>query len=276
MNKKLKKILAGIGLCAVVGCGAMFATGCAGVNLTQDQVDKIVSIADNGKNWIDETLDILQANNNKLNSSDALNLYERARLRLAVNEDNVWSNLKITLNENFGDVGFISYEMKAFKAENELGVIVSTYEGEVEGEPFSDSERYDFEEIANQEVPEGEMEQTITFSGVMNYYMGPISYSMVDAETEELYKLTENDILSCEYLENGKVKIVASCYEMFAASEFTNAGPILCEFIIDTEGYLQSCKYSFIGAEEGIMNEATIVIKMNFEYNVLTTADVAE
>ena len=61
--KKLTKILSAVALC---GVGAVTLAGCTDINLSQAQMDKIITVVDNSDKFMKDTMDLLNKQNKKL------------------------------------------------------------------------------------------------------------------------------------------------------------------------------------------------------------------
>jgi len=100
--KKIKKILFSVGLCLCLAFTGIFATGCSNVNLTDEQLKKLLEVVDHSDEFMNDSLDLLQKSNDKLDKEKASCILQNAILKLKTNNGNIWDNL--TVNTPSGDV----------------------------------------------------------------------------------------------------------------------------------------------------------------------------
>lgn len=95
--KKLNKVLC---LGAFAAASVMPLSGCNlfSQNLSEEQIDKLMYALDNADSFMDESLDLLEKSNEKLNNEEAYNLVRLARKYLYLNKDGVRDNLKVTID----------------------------------------------------------------------------------------------------------------------------------------------------------------------------------
>ena len=119
MKNKTKKILAGVAL----GCvGALTLTGCTGMDISQEQMDKVFTVIDNADNFMantsenldeklskedafmQEILDLLKEQNKKLEKDEAYGLLKFAMNKATLNIDGYMDNLKVTMVSSYGEI----------------------------------------------------------------------------------------------------------------------------------------------------------------------------
>ena len=74
MKEKIKKILAGIGMGAVLGSSGLIMTGCGMTDEQQKALDSVVNKAD-------EIIELVDSQNKELSYSEAIRLFEYAKMR---------------------------------------------------------------------------------------------------------------------------------------------------------------------------------------------------
>ncbi len=115
MREKNKKILKGLGVSALCLSGGLMFAGCSSIEFSQEQIDKIMYTVDSSDKFMQDTLDLLEKQNNQLNMEQAWNLYELAQTRLLLNDDNIINNMKVSVefvapNGESGVSNMFSYE----------------------------------------------------------------------------------------------------------------------------------------------------------------------
>lgn len=111
MNSKLKKICCGI----VAGLGLLSLTGCNSVSskLSDDQINNLLTIADNADKFMDETMDLLEGANEKIDLDQAYRVYERAILEFDLNVGGKRDNLILEQYQNGVLGGYVYYYKNA-------------------------------------------------------------------------------------------------------------------------------------------------------------------
>ena len=96
MKEKTKNILKGVGVGALACFGLFAMTGCS-IDLSQEQVDKIMYTVDNSDKFMQDTLDLLEKQNNQLDMEQAWNLYKLAQTKLLLNDEKIMDNMKVSM-----------------------------------------------------------------------------------------------------------------------------------------------------------------------------------
>lgn len=113
MKEKNKKILKGLGVGALACFGMLTFTGCS-VDLSQQQIDKLMYTVENSDKFMDEVVDLLNKQNNQMDKQKIFDLYRLAETKLMLNYDNVLDNLKVTSkvvsDDDFQSVKFYKTE----------------------------------------------------------------------------------------------------------------------------------------------------------------------
>ena len=77
MRAKSKKVLKTLGVGALCLCGALIFSGCS-MDLSQDQIDKLMFAVDNSQEFMQDTLDLLEKQNDKMDAEQAYKMYRYA------------------------------------------------------------------------------------------------------------------------------------------------------------------------------------------------------
>ena len=223
-EKKMKKqtILKSIAIGALALTGALTFAGCSveANNVSKAQMDSIFSTIEKGNEFMDNLSDqvgeISKQLNVQLSKKQAYNLYFYAATKLQSNGENILNNLKREYWEyREGDYQVdsrgVMYSYKTTDNKNVL-LAVTTEVGE-RGEDSSMTRAGDF---------------TIQYTNSLNDYVSyfkwsrdnVVSKSIVDGELIlansnytanislfSLFQLKENNIIGCEVLQNGNLKI---------------------------------------------------------------------
>ena len=145
MKNRTKKIIAGVGMGLTLAGGGMMMTGCTETPVTDAQVDRVFEALDNANQFIEDTiakfteqntalveqnakLDILNAELSEKNDKlqliisemekqnkdqlyeDIVKLYNHSVRRMQLNLDNIWDNMRVTLNSSVYALASVSAE----------------------------------------------------------------------------------------------------------------------------------------------------------------------
>ena len=196
-------------LFAVLCCSVLVFTGCT-VDLTEEQKDKVMTVVDNADVFMKDVLKNLDLNNKKMDREEAFKALQDAQLKLAVNYDNIWSNIRITNTEN-GNINTIDEFIQTqdgnnavlsshFGNQGELSIYTLNYSN-----PIGDCYVIDYTEWLDEsgETASEDIEKKEGYP--FSYYLSQFNYI-------QLLNLTSDDVLTCETLEDGTVN-VALIYE---------------------------------------------------------------
>lgn len=257
MKEKSKNILKGLGVGALACFGMLTFTGCS-VDLTKDQIDKLIYTVESSDKFMQDALDLLEKENAKLNAEQAWNLYKLAKTKLFLNDNGVRDNFKATLND-VNSLCFYKTSNGDYVAFNAGGDVLNvTYEEDGKVYEYYKDERG----VSKSELGDGEVEQYL-------YYDLPYC-NYVDVK--------EEDIVSCDILENGNYKITflntwsddPESYaqtnlieiEISKEAKFIKERILICSQILDDDQ-----NHEYYSFEEEML--------VDYEYNVITDEDVS-
>lgn len=121
MKEKNKNILKGVGVGALACLGMFTFSGCS-MDLSQEQIDKLMYAVDNSQQFMEDTLHLLENQNAKMDAEQAYKLYRLAYNNFYLNKDGARDNIKITISS--GDS--LSQVVQTYKTEK-LDVIIQQY-----------------------------------------------------------------------------------------------------------------------------------------------------
>ena len=259
--KKSRKIFAGIAMGMMLAGGTMLTTGCTDINLTQDQTNKILQVVDNCDDFMNKTMNILEEQNNTIDARQAAKMYEMAVAKLELNYDNVWSGLKVKETLTGRNVKYQSNSVifTSFIKENGYGLLNIVRDTDNDGE-FENRTFMDFEELENASTDESEG-SIITESKTFDYEMNSQLQGLFG-----LTKVTEDNILKIEKLENGD-------YKIFTIDEVGDS-KLISECLIDSNGNLLYKDYYGLARMSPAEKDMSIVhVVVTVEYNAVTLLD---
>ena len=269
-KSKLNKILAGVGLGVMLTGGTMMATGCTNIDLTQSQFDKILEVVDNSDKFMNETMDLLQENNKKIDKATAVKMYELAVARLELNYNNVWDSIKVSLDNQYEDYGYL-VDMKIFKKANGYRIVAMLYDEDKDG-VYDDYDLHDYEIYANN--PSG---STRSSSGEESDLITqlPSASTVISGMLGGIFNVTsigEKDVVECNILDNGNYQIIA--IGMGDTGGDMGEQKIISECEITSDGYLVSKTYYYM-EEEDLVNQTVSKTTVTVEYGTVTIDDFA-
>lgn len=266
MKEKNKNIFKGLGVGALACFGMLTFTGCS-VDLTEDQVEKVMMVVDQSDKFMSETLNLLQKQNAKLSKEEGWDLYKLAHAKFITNQNGIRNNLKITSQYLEGDELVTYY----YNDSNGIDLILET------GSELGGNDRITFvveEESTNKVysyVQKGtEYEKALLGEGVVENYYPVIAINISFCTLENM--------TSCELLENGNYKL------SFVQSEQGE----------DPENNITYCNYTtYEITKEGMFISQNVVIaeidnntdgtineifggKMTYEYGIVQESDFAD
>lgn len=99
-----------LGLCVLVLAGLFSLAGCnlSGKSLSDEQIDKLMYLADNADNFMDESLKLLDSQKKELDIEEGYRLYQTALVNFDLNVDGIRDNVIIEGTED-GTVSTIQY-----------------------------------------------------------------------------------------------------------------------------------------------------------------------
>ncbi len=261
MENKTKKIIAGVGMGLMLASGSLLATGCTDINLSQAQTDKILQVVDNCDNFMENTMNILEEQNKQIDVKQASKLYEMAVAKLELNYNDIWSSLKISNIVTRGDKdnGYDEKEVFiTFVKGNGYGLIRNMVDANNDG-------TYDTDIILDYET----LNQ---FAGTTDEVQNSDAKTFdckANKEISTMLNITtfnEDNILSCEKLDNGG-------YKLLAVAE-VGGNKIISECVINKDGLLLSKDYYAIERMSPDENEKTTLhSSIVIEYGVVTLED---
>ena len=91
----MKKIAKKIG-CSLLALGGLVSlTGCnySKISLTEEQINNLITVADNADKFMNETLNLLEGENEKIDIEQAYKLFDLARTKFDLNYDGIRDNV---------------------------------------------------------------------------------------------------------------------------------------------------------------------------------------
>lgn len=215
--KKLTKILSAVALC---GVGAVTLAGCTDINLSQAQMDKIITVVDNSDKFMKDTMDLLNKQNKKLDKFEAYDLLKLAEVRTQLQMDNIMENIRITVSGSVGGeyneqvmdiVMFDSTHYAVMSKQTEWGenyTLEYNYTKQ-EGDTQKDYMRtYKSAKFDNHNLPVANSQpELIEKEYELGYSMPGQFASLFDVTNK--YGITEDNLCKVDALENGNYLIYA-------------------------------------------------------------------
>ena len=222
MKEKNKKILNGLGVGALACFGMFTLTGCT-INLTDEQMEKVMYVVDESEHFMKDTLDLLGKQNAQLDKEDAWNLYKVARTRYLLNDDNIRDNMVLKLTSD--DDGGFEMKISCYR-ENGSYMVMSEYSETDKIFWYS----YDYKTY-KYENRDGDAPSKILLGvGEVENFLNLGVYISIDA-----YKCEKEDIVKCDIAENGNY-IITFINEFEYKDEDVEDSPVLYDCCI----YLES------------------------------------
>ena len=99
-----------LGLCVLVLAGLFSLAGCnlSGKSLSDEQIDKLMYLADSADNFMDESLKLLDSQKKELDIEEGYRLYQTALVNFDLNVDGIRDNVIIESTED-GTVSTVQY-----------------------------------------------------------------------------------------------------------------------------------------------------------------------
>jgi len=256
---KVKKIMAGVGVgCAILSSGFVM-TGCS-VDLTEEQKNKILTVVDNSDKFMNETLDILQDSNSKIDRDTAVKLYEKSVARLIVNYDNVWDNMKFSVENKYFDAEDCNQysETKIITMSNGNKYMLLYYDS-------NDDNVVELHSITDNIQENGEM-----FTGSFSYYNQKQFQQILN-----IGEINIDNIVDWNVLENGNYCI--SAVGMGDVGDGQGEQLIIVDCEISKDAYLISKSYSYVSTVSSNQKDVSSVIStLKFEYGTLNETQVQQ
>lgn len=260
-KNKLKKIFAGIGLCSMMTAGAFMTTGCTNIDLSQEQVDKIMTVVDNSDKFMSGSLELLEDNNKIADIDRVVKLYELAKGKLILNYDNVWDNLKLSMQTEFSDPEWKSSNQKTEHRIMTMSDGVRVLEVYMVRDDGNLELNSSYTDVYAEPKP-GEIVSLNTFDNV-------ISSSFSDLMN--ISKITKDSIVDYEELENGNYGIISIGIGNVGGD--TADQEILVECELTKDARLVSLTFNYIQYISNSLRASIARSKLTFEYDVLTADD---
>lgn len=290
MKVKTKKILAG---CALFVTGVLALTGCSGVDISQEQVNKIMTVVENTDQFMKDTVDLLEKNSTSNELAQGYKILTWARANLYTDYDGYLDNVtisgyttsgnksaedemkiqiiklgngghaKVTTSSSWGDNYQLTYAYEQ-TVTSETGsytkLIHRTYDScqFLDASPVKDSEAYGVE--------------SDNYKHVIN------DCNVIEVEWNYL-NIKEEDLTSVTIMDNGnyviKAVVLVESYEdaetqhyRYSVNEVTiNADGRIVENTI-TEVYCEAY-YGMI-----VPSSSPVIIKVKFEYGNVNVEDI--
>ncbi|MBO5954635.1 MAG: hypothetical protein J6Q13_01555 [Clostridia bacterium] len=265
MQEKTKNILKGLGVGTLACVGLFGLTGCS-IDLSQEQVDKIMYTVDNSDKFMQETLDLLEKQNQELDKQQAFDTYNLAKTKVLLNYDNMYDNLKISLNSS--KTGYTKH-LKSFKTENGLKfmsfkdieqheIVYSDGDNSIEVKDFGEDDSY------IKTVHEKSFGKFIAQS----HYMSTI-FEELDMMINE-----KEDVVKFEKMSDGKSQITFMSYTVIEEHTFTTIG----KATINSDGLFEKVELTSAitaSSDTSYISEPTKAT-LSIEYGNLIYDDIEE
>ena len=245
---------------AMLSTSAFMATGCS-MDLTKEQIDKIMTVVDNSDKFMDETIELLEENNSIMDVDNVVKLYELAKGKLVLNYDNVWDNLKLTMQTEFSDP---EWERSNQSTEHRImtmsdGVrVLEVYMNRGDGNLEFNSRYTD----VYPEPEPGQMSIVSTFDYAINSAF---------SDFMNISKITKDSIVSYEELDNGNYSIISIGDGNIGGSTADQEMVVECELTKDAR--LLSLTFNYLQYSSDIKRSSIARSKLTFDYDVLTADD---
>lgn len=258
-KNKINKIMAGIGIgCAILSSGFLM-TGCS-VDLSEEQKNKILTVVENSDKFMNETLDILQDSNSKIDRDTAVKLYEKSVARLIVNYNNVWDNMKFSVENKYFDAEECNQysETKVITMSNGNKYMLLYYDG-------NNDNVVELQSITDNVQESGEM-----FTGSYSYYNQKQFQQILD-----IGEINVDNIVDWSILENGNYSI--SAVGMGDGGDGLGEQLIIVDCEITKDAYLISKSYYYVSTVSSNLKDVSSVIStLKFEYGTLNESQIQQ
>lgn len=240
MKKKFLKIF---GVCAVI-CLSMFTLAGCSFDLDKEQQDKVMTVVDNADVFMDDVLDYLEKSNSKLGREESFKTMNEAFIKLSLNVGDTWSNLKMTVKDNFGK----NQEICMYKTQDGNYMYHTAYIADGNGLLWDIVYYADINAYIEPEASPETMEYWRRADGEKMYYITPVHFlSQIVLNPLIAYELVEQDVLATDVLDNGN-NYISLCKTTEETVKDNNQ-----KDIIVTETLFVECEF-----KEGLIQKITI------------------
>ena len=259
IKDKLKKVIVGMGVgCAILSSGFII-TGCS-VDLTDEQKNKILTVVNNSDNFMKETIDLLQNANAKIDRDTVVKLYEKSIARLIVNYNDVWDNMKFSVENKFFD----AVDCNQYSETK----IITMSNGNKYSLLYYDSDGDNIVELKS--VRDNVQESGEMFTGSFSYYN-----KMQFQQILNIGEINIDNIVDWKVLDNGNYCI--SAVGMGDVGDGLGEQLIIVDCEISKDAYLISKSYSYVSSVSSSEKDVSSVIStLKFEYGTLNEAQVQQ
>lgn len=279
MNKKIKTLCLG----ALLGTSVFGFTGCNlfQQDLSQSQIDKLLYIADNADNFMDETMDLLKGANAKIDIDEARKLLEITTINLTTNKDGIVDNFIV----DTGKYGKMYY----YTDENDCRYYFETRisdDGEEElyravYDVIKVESGYERRYVYHFRDDDG-LYAKYEITDITNRYSSALAYTL--SNSLDFSELIDErfSINSVKVLENGNYLITAYATNIEADNndeDYQRLTTTLVNYEVTPDEKLVSYKYNSVdySKETGYADSAGYNTSVaNFKYNEITKEQVQE
>jgi hypothetical protein len=249
MKSKTKKVLAGIGLGAVM-CGTGMLAGCSEIGMSADQISQIMEVAQNIDKYIPHLL----------TRENAVGILKGSIVSFMTNHNNEWNNFTVTMPEDHGD-----YTYKVYQIDGQKRLFVEEWVEDDQTISISYMQERDYGDVIE-----------VSSSGRKNIINDTNYYTIVKEQMlEQLFwgvsvnDIKETDITATNIDDNGMYHISFIAYD-YEDGEYNSQ--VMYDVIINQDGIITNIKVSvneMDGGEIAIYGQ-----DIELKYNQLTSSEM--
>lgn len=263
MKNNTKRIVAGIGLGAVLAGGALLTTGCS-TDLSTEQMNNIMQTVENADKFMDAGNQYF-SRDNMFDKQSIVSQYHYAVGALLLNKDNVWDNLTLKAQRMINSDNLETEQYHFYKTSEDVNVAYRTQVDAVTGEVKVDG-YFDNKENSQATADESTIIQHTFVYKVVNKILG--------TDSGMFHELKESEIAKVEISDDGVISVSAYTNKLFGEDDIC-----IIEFSLDANGRMLSISYNYmqkIPSSVGNMADhySQSVRKFEYEYGKLTEAEV--
>ena len=217
MKEKTKNILKGVGVGSLACLGMFTFSGCS-MDLSQEQINKLMYAVDNSQQFMEDTLHLLESQNAKMDAEQAHKLCEYAYNKILLNQNGIRNNLVM---KNHFD-GELVATVTSYADENTDVIVADTTDfNEVWYADSGNNYHYVKQGQTKEEIEADSIHADFSWASWVNL----VNWAGV----------TEDDILFCNILSNGNYEITYSVNTINHANleDGMGAGIIVAEITND-------------------------------------------
>lgn len=254
---RIKKMLLGVG-CAMVG-SVLLMSGCS-ADLTKEQKNKILNVVESSDVFMVETLDLLKDVNSKIDRDTAVKLYEKSIARLIVNYNNVWDNMKYSVENIYFDAEDCNQYSET--------KIITMANGNKYSLLYYDDNADNIVEL--QSIHDNTLVSGESFTQSFCYYQQEAFKQILN-----IGEVNIDNIVDWKLLENGNYLI--SAVGLGDAGDGLGDQLMIVDCEISKDAYLISKSYSYASSISSTNHDiSTVISTLKFEYGTLDEAQIQQ